>query len=102
MAALELPGEEVALPDVRPAVSPTALAGAALETEVLALLVGLRGGRVTDQTAEIDEPLLRALALAQAGVASLLDELVRSHAGGGYRNRTGGHAMRDYNSWCHE
>ena len=77
---LVLPGEVVALPDVRPAVAARVLARAALEAVVLAGRVGLRWRRLVQQPAQVDEVLLRRRALLQLRRPPLGDELVWGHA----------------------
>ena len=57
--ALVLPGEVMALPNVGPAIAAGFLARAALEAVVLAGGVGLGGGRLIQQPAQVDEVFLR-------------------------------------------
>ena len=63
--ALVLPGEVMALPDVRPAVAAGVLARAALEAVMLAGRVGFGGGWLAQQPAQVDEVFLRRRALLQ-------------------------------------
>ena len=65
MLALVLPGEVMPFPHVGPAVAPAVLAGAALEAVVLAGRVGFGGGRLSQQSAQVDEMLLRRGALLE-------------------------------------
>jgi hypothetical protein len=62
-----------------PSPPPTFL-GPALEAVALALRIGFRRSRFAEQTAEIDEMLLRSLPLAQLAVAPLADKFCRGHA----------------------
>ena len=78
--SLVLPGEVVALPDVRPAVAARVLARAPLEAVRRAGRVGLDRRRLAQQPAQVDEVLLRGRALLQLGGPPLGDELVRRHA----------------------
>ena len=80
MPALVLPREVVALPDVGPPVAPAVLAGALLEAVALARRIGLRGRRLAEHAAQVDEVLLGRGALLEFGGAPLGDELARSHA----------------------
>ena len=78
--ALVFPGEAVAFPDVGPAVTARVLPGAAFEAIRRAGRVGLGRRRFIQQSAEVEEVLLRRRPLLQRGIAPLRNEGVRRHA----------------------
>ena len=75
--ALVLPAEEVLLPDVGEAVSPTRLGDGLLEGVVVAGRVGLVGRRLAEHPAQVDEVFLGGGLLLRLVVAPLLGELAR-------------------------
>ena len=80
MFPLVLPSEVMALPDIGPAVPAGVLASPPLEAVRLAGRVDVSGLGFAQQLAEVEEMLLRSLALRQRGGSPLVDELVRCHA----------------------
>ena len=76
---LVFPGEVVALPDVGPAVAAGVPARSSLEAVRLTRRVGIGRRRLVQQTAQVDEVLLRRRALLQLRGPPLRDELVRRH-----------------------
>ncbi len=91
MAALVLPGEGAALPDVGPALPAAVFGGARLEGEAGALGVHLRRGGVAHQAAEIDEVLLGCSALVEVGgVPPFVDEGAWGHLGRGHVGSSSG------------
>ena len=76
---LVFPGEVVALPDVGPAVAAGVPARSSLEAVRLTRRVGVGWRRFAQQTAQVDEVLLRCRALLQFGGLPLRDELVWCH-----------------------
>ena len=88
------PGEVVAFPDVGPAVAAGVLVRAPLKAVRLAGRVRLGRCRLVEQTAQVDEVLLRRRALLQRRDPPLRDEGVRRH--GVYASTTSlsGFAMR--------
>ena len=80
LALLVLPGEITALPHVGEAVAAAGLGHAFLEGVVLAAPVRLDGGRVIEQSTQVDEVLLRRGPFGEAVAFPLLDEFMRRHA----------------------
>ena len=88
---LVLPAEAGTAPDIGPAVPAPGLGGALLKSEPGAGRVGLRGGGLVQQSAEVDEVLLGGGALLEGDALPFGDELGGGHGwwscGG---ERTGG------------
>ena len=76
---LVFPGEVMAFPHIRPAVTAGVSASTTFEAVVVAGRVGFGRRQLVQQPAEVDEVLLRRRALLQLGGAPLVDELVRRH-----------------------
>ncbi|MEZ4572745.1 MAG: hypothetical protein R2849_20995 [Thermomicrobiales bacterium] len=80
MAALVLPGEVIAVPDVGEALAAAGLGDAALEGVEGPFAIGLSRGLHPERPAEVDEMLLRRRPFFQAGVAPLGLEIPNRHA----------------------
>ena len=78
--ALVLPGEAVPFPHIGPAGAARVFARAALETVAFAGRVVLRRRRLVQESAQVDEMLLRGRAFLQHRRPPLGDELSRRHA----------------------
>ncbi len=78
---LVFPGEEALFPDVGPAIAAADLGRALFEGEMVAHRIILGGRRVVEEPAEVDEMLLRGLALGQRDRLPFLDEILRGHRG---------------------
>ena len=77
--ALVLPGEAVPSPDIGPTAAAGVLAGAALKAVALPARIVLRGRRLAQQPAEVDEMLVRGGTLFQFGRPPFGDKLLGVH-----------------------
>jgi hypothetical protein len=80
-AALVLPAEAAALPDIRPALAAGGLADAFLEAVRLALGVGVGRLRLVQKLAQVIEMGVRGGSLLQVRRLPLRDEIFRCHGG---------------------
>ena len=77
--ALVLPSEAVALPHVRPTISPGILPGSTLKAVTLTGRIGLGRRPLSEQPAQIEEVLLRCGTFLQRGGSPLRDEFAWAH-----------------------
>lgn len=77
--ALVFPAEATALPDIRPTLAAGGFRGAALETIIFALLIGVGGVFDPEELAQVDEMRLRGRAFFEGGSAPFIDKLIGGH-----------------------